>query len=296
MKKIIIFIALLIIIIIILIVLKKRENIIKEEQYELPGQKTDKYLEGYNENIKSNNIVSFIYNNPDYYVECKLDNDILHIISRGETASKRDGSAFRLDYEVTDKSFLNTLQKIVQDYNISKNNGHDIHVNGLPAGLGDYIIITYDTEEKIYKSSNQSLMLNKEEINAIYDAFHKLAIDNNYDFTTEKSNQEIYNDATVEFLQGKWKGTHFGDEYIIEFNEKNIKIYKNNKLIDDTEYVIINGDIKRKKLRRKVAEPKDEYDYEEFTDISSIRKKNDIFLVAYFTKESYSTMELLIQK
>ena len=93
----------------------------------------------------------------------------------------------------------------------------------------------------------------------------------------------LYDDATVEFLQGSWKGTHFGDTILVEFIDNNIKIFVNDKLSDDTKYIINEGSIKEETNK-------------EFSGISSIRKKNDILLTAYFVGDSYSTCDLLKQK
>ena len=259
----------------------------------LDGESHDERLAGYHEKINSTNIVSFTYTNPNYYVECKLDNNKIHIIANGGNSNERDGSSFKLDYTSDDNNLLKQLQQIVDKYNISKDNGRITKVDGLPAGLGDTISIIYDSGEKIYKSSNQYLTITEDAITEIYNAFRKNAQDNGYDFTTEKSNQDVYNDATEEYLQGTWKGKHFGDDIKVVIKDKNIKIYCNDNLTDDINYVIINGSIKPNKLKKDVTEAKDENDYEEFNGVSSLRKKNDISLVAYFTKESYSTCDLV---
>ena len=96
-------------------------------------------------------------------------------------------------------------------------------------------------------------------------------------------NVMLYDDATVEFLQGFWKGTHFGDTILVEFIDNNIKIFVNDKLSDDTKYIIDEGSIKEETNK-------------EFSGISSLRKKNDILLTAYFLGDSYSTCDLLKQK
>lgn len=278
-----------------MILIVKGSNKMNEE--DLTGVKKESKLEGYSEKINSKNIISFVYNNPKYYMGCELNNKgEVHVISRGGDISARDGSAFKLDYITNDKEFLNDLQNIVDIYGISNNNGDTLMVSGLPDGYGDMIMVSYDSGEKIYKHSNQCFMISNEAMEAIYSVFHKLAINNGYDFNTEKSNVIIYDDASEEFLQGSWKGSHFGDEILALIQGNYIKVYFNGKLMDDTDYVIINGVIKPNKLKDGIDKAKNEHDYEEFNVFSSLRKKNDILLVAYFTKESYSTAELLIQR
>ena len=133
----------------------------------------------------------------------------------------------------------------------------------------------------------------KEAEDEIYEVFHKNAIENGYDFTSEKSNVELYNDATKEYVQGTWKGKHFGSEYKVEFNGTKIKIYKDGKLTDEGWYKIIDGDIVNDKPKKGVTIPKDRSDYEEFSDISIMKKKNDFTITMYFMKDGYSTDDLL---
>lgn len=275
---------------------KKESDNDMELNHDIDGARTERILPGYSDIINSNNIKEFIYMHPNFYLESKIEGNRLHIISNGGNIGARDGSGFKLDYYVEDTSFMNKLQEIVIKYNISRGNGHEIHGNGLPTGYGDTITVIYDSGEKIYKYSNQSFNLTDRAQEAIYDAFHELANNHGYDFNTKGSNVEIYDDATKDFLQGTWTGKHFGDEYKVIINDEQIKVYCNNKLIDDTNYIIIDGIIKTNTIKSGVSKPKNEYDYEEFKSFSSLRKKNDISLVAYFTKNTYSTMELLIQK
>ena len=254
-------------------------------------------IKGYEENIKSKNIIFFYYNNPEYILECRKENDNISIKSTGGYSDKRDGTYFKLEYTTKNNSFLNELQNIIDKYNISKDNGYENLVAGLPSGLGDNISTIYDTKEKIWKYSNQSFTVEEDARNALYNLFLKDAKENGYDFTSSGSNVKLYDDVDESFLKGKWKGTHFGKEYIIEFdNNNNIKIYEDGKLTDNEKYKIIDGYIVKDKLKEGITTPKDKHDYEEFTTISYINKKNDILLNAYFTKDSYSTCELLIQK
>ena len=267
-----------------------------DENVEIDGGVVkDHILKGYSENIKSKEINFFEYQGYGFHIICEKNENTIHIYAKGGTSINRDGKYFNLDYNTKNQNLLNELQKTVEKYNISKNNGYEHEVAGLPEGLGDKISIKYESGEKIWKYSNQSPNLSEEASNAIYKIFQKDSKDNNLDFTSEGSNTSLYNDATKEYVQGTWKGTHFGKEYKIIFNENNIKIYEDNILTDDIEYTIIEGNIVPNKLKEGIVTPKDRYDYEEFKTISTINKKNDFTIVAYFMKDSYSTCDLLKQ-
>lgn len=260
------------------------------------GIRKESNIEGYSGEIKSNSIVSFEYSNPKFNVSCKLEDNKLHIISNGGNTDKRDETRFKLNYISENLKFLKTLQDIVSKDNISHNNGYTLEVSGLPEGYGDRINIKYDSGENIYKYSNQSFTISEIAIKDIYEAFHTEALNNNLDFNTKKSNVKLYDDATEEYLQGTWKGTHFGENITVLFEKNHIKIYVGEKLTDDTDYIIFEGNVRPNKLKEEIDKVQSEHDYEEFNGVSSLRKKNDILLTAYFTKDSYSSCELLIQR
>ena len=262
----------------------------------LDGARKEGQIKGYSETINSKNIVSFLYNGPNFHLECELIDNKINIKSRGGYSTTRDGKYFKLDYVSTNLDFLKQLQELVEKYNLSKNNGYFVEVAGLPAGLGGRLDIKYESGENIFKSSNQFPILNEEEEKRIYELFHQSALDNGYDFNSKGSNVDLYNDATEEYLQGTWKGTHFGDEILVEIENNHIKIYSNNKLIDDIDYIIYEGSIRPNKLVAGRNKATTENDYETFKELSYLRKKNEILLTAYFTKENYSTCELLKQK
>ncbi|MBR3362975.1 MAG: hypothetical protein IKG40_03515 [Bacilli bacterium] len=290
--QIIIIAVIIILITIVYLSIKKGENKMEIDG----GIVKNQILKGYSENINSKEITYFEYQGYGFQVSCELNNNILHIKSKGGNSSKRDESYFKLDYNSKNKNLLKELQTIIEKYKISKNNGYEYEVAGLPEGLGDTISVTYKTGEKIWKYSNQTPTINEETSNAIYKAFHKDAKNNSLDFTSKGSNTLLYDDATNDYLQGTWKGIHFGKEYKVVFNENNIKIYEDNVLTDDVEYTIVQGNIVPNKLKEGIENPKDRYDYEEFKTISTISKKNDFTLVTYFMKDSYSTCDLIKQK
>lgn len=257
------------------------------------GVVKDYYMDGYNNEIKSNNIVSFEYTCGDYNLKCSIEDNSLHVLSSGGYSNQRDGKYFKLDYTTSDMSILKEIDKIIKDNELSKGNGYVHETAGLPPGLGDTLDVIYDSDEKIYKTSNQCPNVNEDIAKLFYDLFHKSAKDNNLDFNSEGSNVQLYDDADEDYLQDTWTGTHFGDNIKVEFNKNNIKIYVNDELKDDCEYVICEGWVRLNKLKEGVEEAKDHYSYEEFESCSGIRKKNDILIVMYFSKPGYSTCELL---
>ena len=249
-------------------------------------------LPGYSETIKSKEIVSFKYDCGRFKVSCYLKDNELYVKSTGGYSFNRDGSYFKLDYKSKNTSILDELQSVIENYNISENNGYEHEISGIDPSLSTTIIVNYKSNEKIYKYDNQSNVISEEAEEDIYELFHKSAKENGFDFTSDGSNVELYNDATKEYVQGTWKGTHFGSEYKVIFEGTKIKIYKDGKLTDDTYYKIIDGDIVNDKPKKGVTLPKDKNDYEEFSDISIFRKNNDFIMTMYFMKDSYSTDDL----
>ena len=149
---------------------------------------------------------------------------------------------------------------------------------------------------RLWKWFERGRTVSEAAADAIYEVFHAQAVRNGYDFTTEKSTEVVYDDATVEFLQGKWKGVHFGQEWAVEFDGNHVRLYRDGKLTDDTDYVIVDGMIRPDVLKAGITTPKDPYDYEEFSEVSALRKKNSIGLTVYFMKDGYSTADLILQK
>ena len=267
----------------------------QKEEVLCGGVVQDEKIEGYQDNIESKEIKDFEYIHPQFRVKCQKQEDHLEIEAQGGNSFKRDGTLFELKYETKILDLLEELERIQEEYHLSKDNGRVYEVAGLPSGLGDTLKIEYESGETIYKRSNQSLTISEEAVMEIYEAFHANALKNGYDFTTEKSTTKIYDDAEEDFLQGTWRGTHFGEEIVVTFENHTVTIYKDQKKTDEIDYVIREGEVlpNRKKEGHKGEEKED---YEFFHGLSSIRKKNDILLTAYFKEGTYSTCELLIDR
>ncbi len=259
------------------------------------GGRHEFMLEGYPYTIESDELVSFTFSDRNISAFCEIENGKLIVTSNGGNTSRRDGTRFSLKYYTDNMFLLSKLNKIIKDYNLAKRNGYSCTVDGLPGGCGDSIRAEYASGEKLYMYSNQSCTVHFEAAKLIYDAFHEDALKNGFDFNTAGSNVKIYDDADRKFLQGKWKGKHFGREITAVFTGTTAKIFVDGKMTDNTEYIIYEGNVRPNKLKEGKTKAQSEYDYEEFEGCSCIRKKNKIMLTAYFLKESYSTCDLLIQ-
>lgn len=271
-------------------------RVIHNDTGECCGGRHEFMLEGYKYCIESDELVSFSFSDKNVSVYCCIEDGKLVITSNGGNSSRRDGTLFKLRYYTEDMSILAKLNKIIKDYDMAKSNGYSCTVDGLPGGCGDSISAEYASGEKLYMYSNQLPTVNYEAAKLIYDTFHEEALKNGLDFNTAGSNVQLYDDADEKFLQGSWKGRHFGREILAEFEGSHVRIYVDGKPTDDTEYILYDGNIRPNKLKEGVAEPKSEHDYVEFEGCSCMRKKNKICLTAYFMKESYSTCDLITQK
>lgn len=258
------------------------------------GGKHESYEKGLSEEINSKDIIKFSYTGTDYGVTAeKIDNKVkIHAIGGGKY-NKRDGSYFIVRYETEDTNIFQLLQEAIDKYNVKRDNGHCVHVDGLPGGIGDTISVTYLSGERIYKTSNQSVTISYDAIKEFYEIFHEEVKKKGYDFTTAGSNVKLFDDADEEYLQGTWKGKHFGNEIEVTFKNKTVTIKVDNQITDENiEYIIKDGFIKKNKLSE--GKTGEKYsDYEDFTGVSSFAKKNYFTMTAYFYTPSYSTCDLM---
>lgn len=258
------------------------------------GGRHESQMEGYTEEIKSKNIKSFTYIGPDFSLNAKKENEKLLIFcSGGGKYNKRDGSLFSIKYETNDFNILNLLQEVIDKNNETRGNGHCVQVDGLPAGIGDLLNIEYESGEKIYKTSNQSLTVNPDSATKFYNIFHEFVLKDGYDFNTAGSNVKLFDDADEEYLQGTWKGTHFGDEIEVTFNKNKVTISIAGNITDENvEYTVFEGSVVRNILKDETKPPSSYHDYEFFEGISTFSKMNWFTITAYFIKESSSSCSL----
>lgn len=250
------------------------------------------------ENIESEEMTSFyLSRDGEYSLKAEVQDDgKIRVNSLGGNEYERDGTRFTLDYVTADGELMEKLQALVKEYSLSKDNGHTETVGGLPFGIGETVSVEYESGEYIYRSSNQSRILDDEEAWMFYALFREDARANGYDFTTEDS-QFFYDDADEEFLQGTWTGKHFGTDVEVTFTGNHVVIVYGGEVTDDVDYVIIEGSIRPDILRDEPAGNRPEDDYEKFNGIESMRKAYDFMLTAYSMRGgAYSTFELLRKK
>jgi len=255
------------------------------------GGKHEGKLDGYSDEIKSKEITSFSYGCSKFGVFCEIRENKLFVSATGGYSSYRDGKYFRVVFDTDDFDLLTKLQEIVDEYQISKNNGYTCHVDGIPE-CGDHIDITYKSGEKIYKINNQCPTIRGEAAQEIFNTFHRFVYKHGFDFTSKGSNVQLYDDADIDYVQGTWKGEHFGNEIIATFDGNHVVITVDGKETDNTDYVIYEGHVTSNKLKDPNKEVGDYHDYEYFNGVSIFSKKNYFTMTAYFMKESYSTCDM----
>lgn len=260
----------------------------------IDGGRHESQLKECKESIKSKKIVSFSYVGTDYVVSAKKEGNKNHIYaSGGEKENRRDGSYFIIKYDTEDDSIFKKLQNVIDENNEIHGNGHCTTVDGLPAGIGDTLNVLYDSGEKLYKYSNQFLTVSQNSVKKFYDIFHEFVKKDGYDFNSAGSNVKLYDDPDEKYVQGTWKGKHFGDELEVSFNGNKVTIVLNGKIIDEEEYTIFEGVIVSNKLRDGIEQATSYHDYEFFKEISHMTKNNWFTITAYFVENSYSTCNLM---
>lgn len=258
------------------------------------GGKHESYIKECTENIKSKNIVSFSYVGTDYVVSAKKDNNKVQISAKGGGKYNiRDGSYFIIKYDTEDDSIFKLLQEVIDENNETRGNGYCTNVAGLPAGIGDTLNVVYDSGEKLYKYSNQCPTVSPESIKRFYDIFHDFVKKDGFDFNSAGSNIKLFDDPEEEFVQGIWKGKHFGDDIEVVFNGNKVTISVNGKLVDEEEYTIFEGVVVPNKLKDGIEKATSYHDYDFFKEVSHMKKKNWFTITAYFVEDSYSTCDLM---
>ena len=245
--------------------------------------------------IESDELISFSYADRKISCSCQLCDDGLYVSANGGNSSRRDGTRFCVRYRSCTDFLLGKLNSIIKSHELARNNGYHCTVDGLPNGCGDYIKAEYKSGEMLYMNSNQTPTVGYPADDEIYDAFHDDALKNGLDFNTAGSNVQLYDDADRDYLQGKWKGKHFGREIVAVFTGVTVKIFVDGKMTDNCEYIIYQGSVRTTRLKEGRTKAETDYDYEEFEGCSFMRKKNHFTMTCYFMKESYSTCDLYKQ-
>ena len=243
---------------------------------------------------KSDKIVSLSFSAHGCFLSCeKLSEGGVRITASGGNFSARDGTAFQLNFITYDAGFLDSLQKVITEHRLYSSNGFSEYVPGLSGELGDSFAAKYESGEEIHTSSNRTATVPDEAAKSFYALFRSEAQNCGFDFTTAGSNVKIYDDADEEYLQGTWRGKHFGWDCSAVFEGNRIKFFYDGMLTDDEEYVVVDGEVCRNLPAPGVTEPKKPKDYAPFCGFSTIKKKNGFTITAYFKKGTYSTGTLL---
>ena len=104
-----------------------------------------------------------------YILEARLENEFVN-------GRYRQRSRFENNVDVTfkaEQSFMECLQRIIEEHNLAKNNGVCVKVNGLPDMYGAKLLVDYASGERIYTSNNQDNFLSVNVMKAMLSLFRK---------------------------------------------------------------------------------------------------------------------------
>ena len=90
-----------------------------------------------------------------YILEARLENEFVN-------GRYRHRSRFENNVDVkfkAEQSFMERLQRIIEEHNLAKNNGVCVEVKGLPDMYGAKLMVDYASGERIYTSNNQDNFL-----------------------------------------------------------------------------------------------------------------------------------------
>ncbi|MDD6847501.1 MAG: hypothetical protein PUD53_01805 [Oscillospiraceae bacterium] len=104
-----------------------------------------------------------------YILEARLENEFVN-------GRYRHRSRFENNVDVKFKaepSFMECLQRIIEEHNLAKNNGVCYKVKGLPDMYGAKLMVDYASGERIYTSNNQDNFLSVSAIKEMLRLFRK---------------------------------------------------------------------------------------------------------------------------
>ena len=102
-----------------------------------------------------------------YILEARLENEFVN-------GRYRHRSRFENNVDVkfkAEQSFMERLQRIIEEHNLAKNNGVCVKVNGLPDMYGAKLRADYASGERIYTSNNQDNFLSVSAMKAMLRLF-----------------------------------------------------------------------------------------------------------------------------
>ena len=102
-----------------------------------------------------------------YILEARLENEFVN-------GRYRHRSRFENNVDVkfkAEQSFMERLQRIIEEHNLAKNNGVCVEVKGLPDMYGAKLRVDYESGERIYTSNNQDNFLSVSAMKAMLRLF-----------------------------------------------------------------------------------------------------------------------------
>ena len=102
-----------------------------------------------------------------YILEARLENEFVN-------SRYRHRSRFENNLDVkfkAEQSFMERLQRIIEEHNLAKNNGVCVEVKGLPDMYGAKLRVDYESGERIYTSNNQDNFLSVSAMKAMLRLF-----------------------------------------------------------------------------------------------------------------------------
>ena len=102
-----------------------------------------------------------------YILEARLENEF---VNGSFHHHSRDGKNVDDKFKA-EQSFMERLQRIIEEHNLAKNNGVCVEVKGLPDMYGAKLRVDYASGERIYTSNNQDNFLSVSAIKAMLRLF-----------------------------------------------------------------------------------------------------------------------------
>ena len=102
-----------------------------------------------------------------YILEARLENEFVN-------GRYRHRSRFENNVDVkfkAEQSFMERLQRIIEEHNLAKDNGVCVEVKGLPDMYGAKLRVDYESGERIYTSNNQDNFLSVSAMKAMLRLF-----------------------------------------------------------------------------------------------------------------------------
>ncbi len=197
--------------------------------------------------IKSRDIVSFEYefttnsvfyrgqNIPFHYCEFSMKKDEDKAVVN---IALDDVEPFFSKFSVPlDKLLL--LQELVEEENLASSSGVWKEVAGVPEQCGAKLSIKYASGEGIFAYNNTSHVMPNISSGLIYDFFRKLSLEAGGEDFPSGYFRPISDEECEVIVRGKWVGKD--NDYILTFQDNELRIYEGEKLIYEGDFSIKIG-------------------------------------------------------